>query len=155
MSYSSIPVYRFFDSHNGTHFYTTSADERSTILQTRPDLIPEGPGGVGLRAVDPTSGDPNAVQVFRFFDTVHGTQFLTASTTERDTLVATRSDLTYEPNSLFYEHTQQQVGDTAVYRFFSSTDGTHFYTDSATERAAIIQTRPDLIAEGIGFYEPK
>ena len=103
MSYSSIPVYRFFDSHNGTHFYTTSADERSTILQTRPDLIPEGPGGVGLRAVDPTSGDPNAVQVFRFFDTVHGTQFLTASTTERDTLVATRSDLTYEPNSLFYE----------------------------------------------------
>lgn len=78
-------------------------------------------------------------------------KFLTASATERDSLIATRADLSYEPSGSFYEHTQQQAGDTAVYRFFSSTDGTHFYTDNPSERAAILQTRPDLIAEGVGF----
>lgn len=71
---ASVEVYRFFDSQTGTHFYTTSSAERNAILQSRPDLIPEGAGGVGLRAVSPTANDPNAVQVFRFFDTLHGTQ---------------------------------------------------------------------------------
>ncbi|RYD23776.1 MAG: hypothetical protein EOP89_11785 [Lysobacteraceae bacterium] len=37
---------------------------------------------------------------------------------------------------------------------FDNMTGTHFYTDSATERAFILQTRPDLVAEEIGFYEP-
>lgn len=150
----TISVFRFFDSSNGSHFYTVSADERASILATRPDLIPEGQDGVGLQAVNPASGDAYAAPVFRFFDTVHGTQFLTASTTERDGILASRPDLTFEPTGSFYEHIQPQVGDTAVYRFFSSMDGTHFYTDNATERASILQTRPDLIAEGIGFYEP-
>ena len=148
---TSIPVYRFFEQSNGTHFYTSNATERDTILQTRPDLTPEG---VGLRAADPAT-DPAAAAVYRFFDTVHGTQFLTDSTVERDTLIGNRPDLTYEPNDVFYEHLQPQAGDTAVYRFFDNIDGTHFYTDSATERAQIIQTRPDLVNEGIGFYEPK
>ena len=148
---TSIPVYRFFEQSNGTHFYTSSATERDNILQTRPDLTPEG---VGLRAADPAT-DPAASAVYRFFDKVHGTEFLTDSTVERDSLLGNRPDLTYEPNDIFYEHIQPQAGDTAVYRFFDSIDGTHFYTDSAAERAQIIQTRPDLINEGIGFYEPK
>ena len=41
-----------------------------------------------------------------------------------------------------------------VYRFFDTAHGTHFYTDSVTERATILSTRADLVAEGIGFYEP-
>ena len=151
---NTLSVYRFFDSRNGTHFYTTSDAERDSILSSRPDLVPEGQNGVGLRAVNPASGDPAAVEVFRFFDTVHGTQFLTASKGERDDLIANRPDLKFEPQGSFFEHSQPQPNDTAVYRFFSSTDGTHFYTDSASERANILQTRPDLIAEGIGFYEP-
>ena len=41
-----------------------------------------------------------------------------------------------------------------MYRFFDTVHGTHFYTDSAVERAGIVATRPDLVTEGIGFYEP-
>jgi hypothetical protein len=39
-----VPVYRFFDSNFGTHFYTGDVNERSTILASRPDLVPEGIG---------------------------------------------------------------------------------------------------------------
>ncbi|MDP9096890.1 MAG: hypothetical protein M3N26_10135, partial [Pseudomonadota bacterium] len=148
---STTGVYRFFNTGDGTHFYTASITEAQTVQRTRADLVPEG---VGLRAIGPAAPDAAAAPVYRFFDSASGTQFLTASTTERDTLIATRTDLRYEPASIFYEHAAAQPGDTAVFRFFDTVHGTHFYTDSAAERAAIITTRADLVAEGIGFYEP-
>jgi fibronectin-binding autotransporter adhesin len=150
----TIGVFRFFDKNFGTHFYTSDPNEEQVILKTRPDLVPEGPGGVGLQAISTVSNDPNAAPVYRFFDTLHGTHFFTASASERDTVINTRPDLTFEPTSLFFEHTQPQPGDTPVYRFFDNKFGTHFYTDDPTERATILNTRPDLVAEGIGFYEP-
>lgn len=150
----TIGVYRFFDKSNGTYFYTASASEALTVSQTRADLVAEGTGGIGLVAIAPSSNDPSASPVYRFFDTKFGTHFFTASASERDTTIATRTDLSYEPGSVFYEHSLAQAGDVPVYRFFDKVHGTHFYTDSATERAAIISTRSDLAAEGIGFYEP-
>ena len=54
----------------------------------------------------------------------------------------------------FYEHATQQAGDVAVYRFFDTSYGTHFYTSSASERASILAARADLKEEGIGFYAP-
>ena len=154
LSPHTIDVYRFFDTKTGTHFYTQDKNEDAAVLATRPDLVPEGPNGVGLSAVNSASNDPNAVPVYRFFDLTNGTHFFTASTTERDTVISTRQDLAYEPSSTFYEHVTQQAGDTAVYRFFDTRFGTHFYTDDSKERASILQTRPDLVQEGIGFYEP-
>ena len=55
----------------------------------------------------------------------------------------------------FFEHTAPRVGDTAVYRFFDSHNGTHFYTTSETERASILTTQANLVDEGICFYAPK
>ena len=147
----TIGVYRFFDTTLGTHFYTADAGEAAAVAAARPDLLSEG---IGLQAVAVQASDPNAVSVYRFFDTVHGTHFFTASATERDGLIASRPDLTYEPTSSFYEHGTAQTGDIPVYRFFDSTYGTHFYTDSESERAGIVANRPDLVAEGVGFYEP-
>ena len=154
ISPTTIDVYRFFDKSTGTHFYTQDQSERQTVLATRPDLVPEGPNGVGLTAVNPASKDPNAVPVYRFFDLKQGTHFFTASSAERDTVIATRPDMVFESGSSFYEHATQQAGDTPVYRFFDTTYGTHFYSDDPVERAVIQQTRPDLVLEGIGFYEP-
>ncbi len=47
----------------------------------------------------------------------------------------------------------QQAGDAAVFRFFDTTVGTHFYTADAGERAHL-GTRPDLADEGVAFYAP-
>jgi len=150
----TIGVYRFFDKSYGTHFYTADANEAAAVAANRSDLVAEGPGGIGLQAVAVSASDPSATAVYRFFDTIYGTHFFTASVSERDTIIASRSDLTYESSSTFYEHTAAQPGDTAVYRYFDNVRGTHFYTDSASEQAGIAANRPDLVAEGIGFYEP-
>ncbi|MDP9096123.1 MAG: matrixin family metalloprotease, partial [Pseudomonadota bacterium] len=150
VSGAALGVYRFFDTANGTHFYSTSEAERNTLIQTRPDLAYEGPG---LHAVATPSTDPAAAAVYRFFDVNTGTHFYSASTIERDAIAATRPDLTFE-GTAFYEHTTAQTGDVPVYRFFELTDGTHFYTSSQAERATVLASRSDLRDEGIGFYAP-
>ncbi len=145
----ALSVYRFFDASTGTQFLTASSAEKATVMATRPDLTYEGVGFGGFAS----GTDSSAVPVFRFFDTTTGTHFFTSSGSERDTLVATRSDLVLEPTT-FYEHVTSQTGDVPVYRFFDKTDGTHFYTASSSERAAIVSGRADMSYEGVAFYAP-
>ena len=147
---STIGVARFFDTTNGTHFFTSDPGEVQQILNTRPDLTEELSG---LNAIDPTSNSSNAAPVYRFFDSVYGTHFFTSSASEKSDVMASRPDLTYEGVG-FYEHASQQAGDVAVYRYFDTQFGTHFYTADATENSAILATRPDLKPEGVAFYAP-
>lgn len=146
----TIGVYRFFSAQGGTHFLTVSPQERNQLIQTRPDLIYEG---AVLAARPQSSSSPDAVAIYRFFDGVHGTHFYTDSLIERDSVVASRSDLSFE-GVAFYEDGADRGGDVPVYRFFDRGDGTHFYTSSDGERATILATRPDLLDEGISFYAP-
>lgn len=151
---TSSGVYRFFDTSDGTHFYTASVAERDSVLVGRPDLLEESNE---FGAVTTASGSTESV--YRFFDTVHGTHFFTASAAERDQVIATRSDLTYEPSATFLEDANPQTGDVAVYRLFSTVDGTHLYTGSAAELAALTTPggagyRAALVSEGVSFYAP-
>ena len=148
----TIGIYRFFSKVDGTHFFTASTSEEKTIAGTRSDLTFEG---VGLSAVNPAnlSNDAAAVQVYRFFDTIHGTHFYTVNQSEEQTIVSTRPDLKYE-GTAFYADASKQSGDAAVYRFFDIGNGTHFYTGSASEAQQITATRQDLKAEGVAFYVP-
>ena len=144
------PVFRFFDTHDGGHFFTTSTAERDQVLATRKDMNFEG---VGYDAVNPASSDPNAAPVYRFFDTHDGGHFFTISQAERDQVLNTRPDLKFEGIG-YSEHTTQQAGDSAVYRFFETTSGGHFFTASAVERDTVMATRSDMRFEGIAFYAP-
>ena len=90
------PVYRFFDSINGTHLFTQSLSEAQTILTTRPDLTQETNT---FGAVSSTSTSAEAV--YRFFETTNGTHFFTSSYNEFLGLTTPgtstyRPDLTYE-----------------------------------------------------------
>ncbi|MGI4799250.1 MAG: hypothetical protein ACRYG8_35465 [Janthinobacterium lividum] len=162
----SFGVYRFFDNSTGTHFFTADVAEKNALMNPalstfRPDLREEVNN---FGALNPTVTDPNAISVYRFFDTRYGTHFFTASQTEaadlRNTSSSTyRPDLVYEAGSSFQEHSTQQAGDVAVYRLFDKSYGTHFYTGSQSEYAAITTAgtptfRADLVSEGIGFYAP-
>ena len=148
---TSTDVFRFFDAANGTQLLTQNPAERDAIIGSRPDLRYEG---VGLHALDPAHIDASATAVYRFFDLSTGTHFMTASATERDALLGSRPDLVFEPNSTLFEHATAQAGDTAVYRFFDSQSGAHFFTADPAERASILATRPDMTLEGIAFYAP-
>ena len=146
----TIAVYRFFDSADGTHFFTASGSERNGLIASRPDMTYEG---VGMNAYASAAGSQAAAPVYRFFDVANGTHFFTASASEDATLAATRPDLTNE-GVAFYEDATQQAGDVAVYRLFDTIHGTHLYTESAAELASIVATRSDLSVEGIAFYAP-
>lgn len=147
----TLGVARFFDTRNGTHFFTSNPGEVQQILQTRPDLTEETSG---ITAYDASNGAPaNTAPVFRFFDSIYGTHFFTSSASERNDVIAGRPDLTYEGVG-FYEGTSAQGGGTPVYRYFDTKFGTHFYSADPAENSTVLATRPDLKPEGIAFYAP-
>ena len=148
---SEEAIYRFFNTEDGTHFFTASAAEAASTVATRLDLVSEG---IGLKGYDTAGASPSSEAVFRFFDKTDGTYFYTASTNERDALVATRSSEMAFEGTAFYEDALPQAGDTAVYRFFDTAHGTHLFTQDASEKASILATRPDLVSEEIAFYAP-
>ena len=144
-------TFRFFDTKDGGHFYTASVAERDQVIATRPDLVFEGLSFKSLNDASLTGASP----VFRFFDTKDGSHFYTISTAERDQVLATRSDLKLEGTAFFEFSSSQGNNSTAVFRFFDTKDGDHFYTASEAERDNVLATRPDLAFEGVAFYAPQ
>ena len=91
---------------------------------------------------------------YRFFDEINGTQFLTSSQSERDALLSNGSKFTYEGygiNSVTMDSSDRNVAP--VFRFFSTSNGTHFFTTNVDERNTILATRPDLVQEQANFAE--
>lgn len=73
------PVWRFFNTQTGTHFYTASAAERAHVLSTWPQFVEEGEV---YRALAGT--EAGTVKLFRFFNTQTGAHFYTTEDDERD-----------------------------------------------------------------------
>jgi len=141
-------------AHSGTLFLsgsiTSSAVNFSGDYTTSDFAISNRSGGATITTASTANLVANTDEVYRFFDTSNGTHFLTASVSERDTLLNMRSDLAYEGVGL----TGVDSGTPAaspIYRFFDTRFGTHFYTASADEKNSVIATRSDLTYEGVGF----
>jgi Ca2+-binding RTX toxin-like protein len=144
-------TFRFFDTREGGHFYTTDVVERDYLMATRPDFRYEG---TTYNSFEDASF-PGAAPVYRFFNTKEGGHFYTTSEVERDSVIASLPDYKFE-GTAFYEFTQSQGSNTeAVYRFFDTKNGGHFYTTSEVERDTIIGTLPNLSFEGVAFYAPQ
>ena len=108
-----------------------------------------GDGEVPASITPTTTG----VQVFRFFDTTTGTHFYTDSTSERNSVIATRPDLTYEGFGLnALQNTASDPSAAAVFRFFDDSNGSHLYTTASSEVASLM-TNPGFTYEGVAFYE--
>lgn len=134
---SGRPIYRFFNKSTGTHFFTSSEDERDNIRTGFSNFTYEGPA---FNAATAASSDP--ITVYRFFNKHIGTHFFTSSTIERDNVIATSSD-TYSFEGEAYKALSSDSTNPnakSLYRFFNKTNGTHFYTSSEVERDSIIKT---------------
>ena len=70
------PVYRFFNSQLGTHFYTISEAEKNSVLVKYPVFTYEGP----VYYAATTTGDGRA-PLYRFYNTRTGAHFYTTSAT--------------------------------------------------------------------------
>ncbi len=141
-----VPVYRFFNSKTGAHFFTASADERNFVVNTYPDFRYEN---IAFYAYVSPAANQNAV--FRFYNPQSGAHFYTISAGERDFVRNTYPVFNYEGPSWYAQPTAG--GDaSAMYRFFNTRTGAHFYTTSAGERDFVIANYRDFRFENTAYY---
>jgi hypothetical protein len=139
------PVYRFFNTVTGGHFFTASEAERDSVLNNLPQYLFEG---VGFEAsiVD----GPDLVPIYRFFNPVEGGHFFTASETERSFVLNNLPQFLDEGIGFYAYGADANLG-ADVFRFFNSVTGVHFFTTSESERDVVLNSLPQYIFEGVGF----
>lgn len=77
----TTPVHRFYNVRNGSHFYTTSAEEADHLRSTDSKMFPYD--GVGFMAYAEPSDDFPLIPVYRFYHRQNGTHFYTISPEEK------------------------------------------------------------------------
>ena len=142
----SDAVYRFLNNNTGVHFYTGNETERDAVLDL-PNYTFEG---ASYESIDPLTGDPEPLPVYRFLNQDTGAHLYTISEAERD---ATQEldDFSFEGEAFFAYPTEEE-GTIPIYRFFNTVTGAHFYTPSTAERDNVEANLPDFISEDIAYY---
>lgn len=145
-SYVPYPIYRFYNTLTRSHFYTASGEERDAIMRQWSQFVYEG---VAFEA--DSVGD--TVPLHRFYNRLTGAHFYTASAEEKSRVESLLGGaFTYE-GVVFNVSTTPGPGKSPVHRFYAPTTGTHFYTASETERAAVQANWPGLFTyEGVAYY---
>ncbi len=148
VSYSA--VYRFWSPNSGCHFYTIYESEKDWLIDNYPHIwIFEGP----MYNACATPYHAGLLPVYRFWS--GQTHFYTISAQEKDNLLKEQPEaLTYEGIAFYaYPEGAQPVGCVPVYRFWSASNNTYFYTADEVERARIATEYAHIFTdEGIAFY---
>lgn len=146
-------VYRFYNRSSGTHFFTSSATERDTVINTMSNMTYEGAAFSSI-----SSSTSGASPVYRFYNNRAGSHFYTINASERDSIINTLSSVyTYEGEA-YYAYTSDSTGasasgSTPLYRFYNVNTGSHFYTTSTSERDTVISTLSSVYSyEGTAYY---
>lgn len=142
---SAFQIYRFYNTESGSHFFTTSVDERNSIIENLEGLTYEG------NVFDSNVTDVDGTAVYRFYNTSNGVHFYTANADEASIIRQSLSNFQDE-GIAYYASTDDTNGGTALFRFFNTQNGSHFFTVSEAERDSIISTLGHYTYEGIAFY---
>lgn len=143
---SPFQIYRFYNSQTGAHFFTTSIEERNSIITTSSTMTYEG------NSYDSNATDSNGgTAVFRFYNTQNGIHFYTANTDEANNIRANLPHFNDE-GLAYYARSTADTGGTALFRFLNTENGSHFYTNSESERDNTINTLGHYTYEGVAFY---
>ncbi len=90
--------------------------------------------------------------IYRFYNTDTGTHFYTASSAERDSVIANASSFSYEGVAFLSANSSTDLSSLVnVYRFYNTQTGTHFYTASETEREDVTNNNAAFVYEGIAY----
>jgi len=139
-------IFRFYNNSTGTHFYTANIDEKNSV---KANLAQFSYVGVGFQT-DATAQTGNAV--YRFYNPSKNSHFYTINESERDSVIKNLPAYNYEGEA-FYAYKNNAAGNhEALYRFFNTATGTHFYTPNTIERDNVMATLPSYKYEGIAFY---
>ncbi|MCC0178426.1 hypothetical protein I4641_15725 [Waterburya agarophytonicola K14] len=139
-------VYRFFNRDTGVHFYTANETEKDAVLEL-PNYNFEGSS---YKSIDPLTGNPEPMPVYRFLNQDTGVHLYTISEVERDA-TEELNNFSFEGEA-FFAYESEVEGSIPIYRFFNSLTGAHFYTPSTGERDNVEANLPDFQSEGIAYY---
>lgn len=149
---STVPVYRFWSPTLESHFFTSSADEKQTMI----DLFPSVWTLEGIACFTPgNNSDPCTAPVYRFWSPTLSSHFYTISEEEKDMLLRDWPNVWTLDGIAFYAFPEgrQPVGACPVYRFWSGVLNRHFYTASAKEKDNLVNNFPDIwTLEGVAWY---
>jgi subtilisin family serine protease len=153
---STLPVYRFWSDTHKTHFYTISEAEKNQIIATYASNVWRFEG-VAYRAVQTEASTTcsSKFPVYRFWNNQRSSHFYTISEQERNAVLTQYSPGLWRYEGIaFCTDRNQLSGTKPVYRFWSDTHKTHFYTISEGEKNQIIATYASNVwrFEGVAFY---
>ena len=148
---SPLPVYRFYNSKTGAHFYTASGPERDVVISTLASTFNYEGAAYGVVAT-PANGSP----LYRFYNRKNGTHFYTASASEVEHVKsALASTYTYD-GPVYNVSAKPLAGAIPVHRFFNKKNGSHFYTISEAEKDAVSSKLSNVYTyEGPAFFLAK
>jgi len=143
-------VYRLYNMKNGSHFYTSSYEEKVHILKTWPDIYKYE--GVGYEY----DGSKATAPLYRLYNKVSGSHFYTTSWAEAENAVKKWPTVfTYEGPAFNVSSAPVPAGGT-VFRFYNLKNGSHFFTADPAERDMVIAKWPNVFSyEGPAYYLPQ
>lgn len=146
-----ISVYRFYNPTTKHHFYTASDNEANYIKATMASTWSFEGASFGIRE---TSSCPADQSVYRFWSDTKQGHFYTIDTNERDYIIANYPQNVWRYEGTAYCAYKTSVTNTPLYRFWSDTQQSHFYTTSIGERDHIIATYPSNVwrYEGTAYW---
>ncbi|MCL5282991.1 MAG: hypothetical protein M1376_24160 [Planctomycetes bacterium] len=143
-------VYRFYSPATGRHFYTITEGEKDKLIANYSDVWTfEGPRFYAWS----TPYDPALVPVYRFWS--GSAHFYTIQEAEKNKLINQYSNVwTYEGVAFYaYAPDSAPTGASPVYRFYKTSDNTHFYTIDPAERDKLINRYSNVYTfEGVAFH---
>jgi hypothetical protein len=139
----AAPVFRFYNPHNGTHFFTQNIQE-AFVVWSDPNWVDEGYAGAMY-----SKQEPGTVPLERFYSPRTGDHFFTANPAEANGLKHA-AGWNYEGIAA-YVLTGKGEGTTEIYRYYNPRKGFHFFTTNAREREVLRGDR-NWVYEGIADY---
>ncbi|MEI8081233.1 MAG: hypothetical protein WCI74_05250 [Actinomycetes bacterium] len=145
-----LPVYRFYQKKNGSHFYTSDPAERDNVIAKYGAVYKFEGEAYSVNRANPANNAP----LFRFYNKKNGSHFYTASVSERDRVLATLSaTYTYDGPAYDVCLSAPPVSDKTVHRFYNKKNGSHFYTADPAEKALVETNLSATYAyDGPGFF---
>ncbi len=148
-----VPVHRFWSPVNLRHFYTIKEGEKNKLISDYSAIWTyEGPA---YRAFADNT-QPGVAPIYRFWSNSLRAHFYTIKEAEKNKLIQDYSAVwTFEGVAFYgYAAAVPVPGAYPVYRFWSDSLRTHFYTIKEAEKDKLIRDYPTVWTfEGLAWYD--
>ncbi|MCA9381520.1 hypothetical protein KC678_04600, partial [Candidatus Dojkabacteria bacterium] len=126
-------IYRFYNPTTSSHFYTMDYNEVLYLVANNYNWDYEGAVFKAEPLNSSNSCDSTNKPIYRFYNSSTTKHFYTPSAEEKDYLIATNPNWSYEGIAYCVKN-EPAASDIPLYQFYSESLGGHFYTIDDAER---------------------